>query len=146
MSATGWVPALCQDDQAADRRAQGTSLALGFAARAALPQAPHPACTPRCPPARRPHSASHHPNICQPHPPPPPSTRYWDLRQSNPAFTFNLSERLYALDVKHPLLVAGTADRQLYVFNLQVGCAEFGPAWVGLVLGAGAVHGGNERV
>jgi mRNA export factor len=26
---------------------------------------------------------------------------------------------VYALDVKHPLLVAGTADRQLYLFNLQ---------------------------
>lgn len=45
--------------------------------------------------------------------------RYWDLRQQSPAFSYALSERLYALDVKHPLLVAGTADRQLYVFNLQ---------------------------
>lgn len=50
--------------------------------------------------------------------PAPLKTRYWDLRQSNPAFTYTLSERLYAMDVKHPLLVAATADRQLYVFNL----------------------------
>ncbi|GBF88757.1 hypothetical protein Rsub_01658 [Raphidocelis subcapitata] len=45
--------------------------------------------------------------------------RYWDMRQAQPAFTYTLSDRLYALDVKHPLLVAGTADRQLFVFNLQ---------------------------
>ncbi len=54
------------------------------------------------------------------HPPPKiKPQRYWDLRQPTPAFTYQLSERLYALDVKHPLLVAATADRQLFVFNLQ---------------------------
>jgi hypothetical protein len=34
-------------------------------------------------------------------------------------FSYNLPERCYALDVKHPLLVVGTADRHLLVFNLQ---------------------------
>jgi mRNA export factor len=45
--------------------------------------------------------------------------KYWDLRTPNPVFSFNLPERCYALDVKHPLLVVGTADRHLLVFNLQ---------------------------
>lgn len=45
--------------------------------------------------------------------------KYWDCRTANPVFTYNLPERCYALDVKHPLLVVGTADRQLLVFNLQ---------------------------
>jgi mRNA export factor len=45
--------------------------------------------------------------------------KYWDLRTPNPVFSFSLPERCYALDVKHPLLVVGTADRHLLVFNLQ---------------------------
>ncbi|CAN4093609.1 unnamed protein product [Withania somnifera] len=45
--------------------------------------------------------------------------RYWDLRQPNPAHVQQLPERCYALTVKHPLMVAGTADRNLIVFNLQ---------------------------
>jgi WD40 repeat protein len=45
--------------------------------------------------------------------------KYWDLRTPNPVFSYNLPERCYALDVKHPLLVVGTADRHLLVFNLQ---------------------------
>jgi len=45
--------------------------------------------------------------------------KYWDCRTPNPAFTFNLPERCYAMDVKHPLLVVGTAERHILVFNLQ---------------------------
>ncbi|KIY94290.1 Rae1-like protein [Monoraphidium neglectum] len=56
--------------------------------------------------------------------------RYWDLRQPQPAFTYTLSERLYALDVKHPLLVAATADRQLFVFNLQPSFKLHASAWL----------------
>lgn len=44
--------------------------------------------------------------------------RYWDLRQATPAHKQNLSERVYSLDVRHPLLVVGTADRNITVFNL----------------------------
>ena len=44
--------------------------------------------------------------------------RYWDCRQPGPAFSYTLPERCYALDVKHPLLVVGTADRHILVFNL----------------------------
>ncbi|KAK4338790.1 hypothetical protein RND71_040252 [Anisodus tanguticus] len=46
------------------------------------------------------------------------SLRYWDLRQPNPAHVQQLPECCYALTVKHPLMVAGTADRNLVVFNL----------------------------
>ncbi|THG11432.1 hypothetical protein TEA_009244 [Camellia sinensis var. sinensis] len=45
--------------------------------------------------------------------------RYWDLRQSNPVHTQQLPERCYAFTVRHPLMVVGTADRNLIVFNLQ---------------------------
>lgn len=45
--------------------------------------------------------------------------RYWDTRQSNPVHTQQLPDRCYAITVKHPLMVVGTADRNLIVFNLQ---------------------------
>ncbi|KAF3674393.1 mRNA export factor [Capsicum annuum] len=51
--------------------------------------------------------------------------RYWDLRQQNPTHIQQLPERCYALTVKHPLMVAGTADRNLIVFNLQNPQTEF---------------------
>ncbi|KAJ9561358.1 hypothetical protein OSB04_006518 [Centaurea solstitialis] len=47
------------------------------------------------------------------------TVRYWDLRQPNPVHTQQLPERCYALTVRHPLMVVGTADRNLIVFNLQ---------------------------
>ncbi|XP_022725624.1 protein RAE1-like isoform X4 [Durio zibethinus] len=45
--------------------------------------------------------------------------KYWDTRQSNPVHVHQLPDRCYALTVKHPLMVVGTADRNLIVFNLQ---------------------------
>ena len=45
--------------------------------------------------------------------------RYWDTRQSNPVHVHQLPDRCYALTVKHPLMVVGSADRNLIVFNLQ---------------------------
>ncbi|KAG6422005.1 hypothetical protein SASPL_118566 [Salvia splendens] len=51
--------------------------------------------------------------------------RYWDLRQPNPTWVQQLPERCYALTVKHPLMVVGTADRNLVVFNLQNPQTEF---------------------
>eukprot|EP01018_Ginkgo_biloba_P032037 Gb_30894 [translate_table: standard] len=44
---------------------------------------------------------------------------YWDTRQSNPAHTQQLPERCYTFSVRHPLMVVGTADRNVIVFNLQ---------------------------
>lgn len=35
--------------------------------------------------------------------------RYWDLRQPNPAHTQQLPERVYGMDVTHPLLVRTSA-------------------------------------
>jgi uncharacterized protein YigE (DUF2233 family) len=40
-------------------------------------------------------------------------------RSPNPVHTQPLSERVYAMDVRHPLLVVGTADRAITVFNLN---------------------------
>uniref|UniRef100_A0A1D1Y7Y8 Rae1-like protein At1g80670 n=1 Tax=Anthurium amnicola TaxID=1678845 RepID=A0A1D1Y7Y8_9ARAE len=45
--------------------------------------------------------------------------KYWDTRQANPVHTQQLPERCYALTVRYPLMVVGTADRNLIVFNLQ---------------------------
>jgi mRNA export factor len=45
--------------------------------------------------------------------------RYWDTRQATPAFTQQLSERVFAMDCNHPLLVVGTADRKIHIINLQ---------------------------
>jgi hypothetical protein len=44
--------------------------------------------------------------------------KYWDGRTANPVLTAQLPERVYAMDVKHPLLVVGTADRHIWVYNL----------------------------
>ena len=50
--------------------------------------------------------------------------RYWDLRQPNPVHTQQLPERVYSMDVRHPLLVVGLANRRI-----QVGaCCEQVPA------------------
>ncbi|XP_078153787.1 protein RAE1-like isoform X2 [Carex rostrata] len=45
--------------------------------------------------------------------------RYWDTRQAQPAHVQPLPERCYAITVNYPLMVVGTADRQLIVYNLQ---------------------------
>lgn len=45
--------------------------------------------------------------------------RYWDTRQANPVHIQQLPERCYALTVRHPLMIVGTADRNLIVYNLQ---------------------------
>lgn len=45
--------------------------------------------------------------------------RYWDTRSPQPALTVNLVERCYALSCVHPLLVVGTADRHVLVYNLS---------------------------
>ncbi|XVE93088.1 hypothetical protein REPUB_Repub01dG0160200 [Reevesia pubescens] len=51
--------------------------------------------------------------------------KYWDTRQSNPVHVHQLPDRCYALTVKYPLMVVGTADRNLVVFNLQNPQAEY---------------------
>ena len=45
--------------------------------------------------------------------------KYWDTRQPNPAMQVQLPERCYALSVTHPLLVVGTAERHIQVYNLS---------------------------
>jgi hypothetical protein len=44
--------------------------------------------------------------------------QYWDLRQPNPVATVQLPERCYTMDVQYPLLVVGTAERHIVVYNL----------------------------
>ncbi|XP_048325158.2 protein RAE1 isoform X2 [Ziziphus jujuba] len=51
--------------------------------------------------------------------------KYWDTRQPNAVHTQVLPDRCYALTVRYPLMVVGTADRSLVVFNLQNPQTEF---------------------
>lgn len=46
-------------------------------------------------------------------------SRYWDIRQPNPAHVQQLPERCYALSLSYPLMAVGTADRNVVIFNLQ---------------------------
>ncbi|ETW82832.1 hypothetical protein HETIRDRAFT_439495 [Heterobasidion irregulare TC 32-1] len=45
--------------------------------------------------------------------------KYWDLRSANPISTVQLPERCYSFDVAYPLLVVGTAERHIQIFNLS---------------------------
>jgi hypothetical protein len=45
--------------------------------------------------------------------------RYWDTRQANPAHVQQLPDRCYSLAVNYPLMIVGTADRHIVIFNLQ---------------------------
>ncbi|VAH00780.1 unnamed protein product [Triticum turgidum subsp. durum] len=51
--------------------------------------------------------------------------RYWDTRQPNPAHVQQLPDRCYALAVNYPLMIVGTADRNIVIFNLQNPQTEF---------------------
>ncbi|KAI6038799.1 WD40-repeat-containing domain protein [Pisolithus marmoratus] len=44
--------------------------------------------------------------------------KYWDLRTPNPVATVQLPERCYTMDVQYPLLVVGTAERHIQIYNL----------------------------
>ena len=45
--------------------------------------------------------------------------KYWDTRQPSPAMQVQLPERCYALSCVYPLLVVGTAERHIQVYNLS---------------------------
>ena len=47
-----------------------------------------------------------------------PLIQYWDMRTPNPVSTVQLPERCYTLDVSYPLMVVGTAERHVQIFNL----------------------------
>lgn len=44
--------------------------------------------------------------------------QYWDMRASAPVATVQLPERCYSMDVQYPLMVVGTAERHVQIFNL----------------------------
>jgi mRNA export factor len=44
--------------------------------------------------------------------------QYWDLRSSAPVVSVALPERCYTMDVQFPLMVVGTAERHIQIFNL----------------------------
>ncbi|KAJ7650571.1 WD40-repeat-containing domain protein [Roridomyces roridus] len=44
--------------------------------------------------------------------------KYWDLRAAAPVATVQLPERCYSFDIQYPLMVVGTAERHMQIFNL----------------------------
>ncbi|KAJ7219980.1 WD40-repeat-containing domain protein [Mycena pura] len=44
--------------------------------------------------------------------------KYWDLRAAAPIASVQLPERCYSFDVQYPLMVVGTAERHIQIFNL----------------------------
>ena len=51
--------------------------------------------------------------------------RYWDTRSPTPALQVQLPDRCYALSCTHPLLVVGTAERHIQVYDLNNPSAPF---------------------
>ncbi|KAF8896566.1 WD40-repeat-containing domain protein [Infundibulicybe gibba] len=47
------------------------------------------------------------------------TVKYWDLRTPTPVATVTLPERCYTLDVQYPLMVVGTAERHVQIFDLS---------------------------
>ncbi|KAI8891187.1 WD40 repeat-like protein [Backusella circina FSU 941] len=47
------------------------------------------------------------------------TVKYWDLRSPQPVGTVQLPERCYALDAAGPLMVVGTAEKHICVFDLN---------------------------
>jgi len=45
--------------------------------------------------------------------------KYWDGRQSAPALTVPLNEKVYAADVRDTLAVVATSNQQVMIYNLQ---------------------------
>jgi mRNA export factor len=46
-------------------------------------------------------------------------SKYWDTRQSTPIASVDMPDRVYAMDIAPPLLVVGTAERHIIVFDLK---------------------------
>ncbi|KAJ7183201.1 WD40-repeat-containing domain protein [Mycena filopes] len=46
------------------------------------------------------------------------TVKYWDLRAPSPIATVQLPERCYSMDVQYPLMVVGTAERHIQIYNL----------------------------
>ncbi|KAJ3524170.1 hypothetical protein NMY22_g11122 [Coprinellus aureogranulatus] len=44
--------------------------------------------------------------------------KYWDLRTPNPVALVTLPGRCYTFDIQYPLMVVGTAERHIQIFNL----------------------------
>ncbi|KAJ3533353.1 hypothetical protein NM688_g7294 [Phlebia brevispora] len=47
------------------------------------------------------------------------TVKYWDIRSPAPVSSVQLPERCYTLDVVYPLMVVGTAERHIQIFNLS---------------------------
>ncbi|CDZ97849.1 mRNA export protein (contains WD40 repeats) [Phaffia rhodozyma] len=45
--------------------------------------------------------------------------KYWDLRTPNPVSTVTLPDKVYTLDVVHPLMVVGCANKSIQIFDLN---------------------------
>ena len=55
------------------------------------------------------------------------TVKYWDTRTAAAQATVAVSDRVYAMDVKGPVLVLGTADKKLTIFDLRKPTIPFRP-------------------
>eukprot|EP01095_Lingulamoeba_sp_RSL-Kostka_P011292 TRINITY_DN4257_c0_g1_i1.p1 TRINITY_DN4257_c0_g1~~TRINITY_DN4257_c0_g1_i1.p1 ORF type:complete len:352 (+),score=112.35 TRINITY_DN4257_c0_g1_i1:95-1150(+) len=44
--------------------------------------------------------------------------RYWDVRQNNCAHTQNVPDKVYSMDVRHPVLAVATAKKKIEIYDL----------------------------
>lgn len=52
------------------------------------------------------------------------TVRLWDSRSPTAAAQVQLEERVYAMDVGHPAIVIGTADRNFHVYDMTAGLSK----------------------
>jgi mRNA export factor len=53
------------------------------------------------------------------------TVKFWDGRSPNPVHSAMLPERVFCMDVKYPLCVVGTADRNIVIYDLRKPSQEF---------------------
>ncbi|CAG8469509.1 6302_t:CDS:2 [Paraglomus brasilianum] len=46
------------------------------------------------------------------------TVKYWDTRTPNPVLSIDVPDRVYTMDLVSPLLVIGTADRHIVIYNI----------------------------
>jgi mRNA export factor len=46
------------------------------------------------------------------------TVKYWDTRTPSPVLSVDLPERVYTMDLVSPLLVIGTAERHVVIYNI----------------------------
>jgi mRNA export factor len=54
----------------------------------------------------------------------------WDCRTPTPQIKIPLSEKVWAMDLKWPWLIVGTADRKIHMYNMTNPGTPFRVCWM----------------